>query len=349
MKKKDFIKIQAVVIMIVFMTAGSAWAEESVYFSKCDIVKEAIEQSHKYPIKVGTEEWKSYSSSVQRIGLLRIGDKEIANMSTLALAISVLSHPYLSDIWAYNTLELGYLCSECYLDGLKELLNREDFEEAYDILKDSKEIFDYVLVDIGDEETNTAAVRQEIKLIGDLYDLVHEDDIQSEIQNSGVHYVSTPNGSSVAAVYGYTYADFNTSVLAVKSAQTKLLAQYDSAVIVTDVSSNTSSYNCHSYAWHSTSTSNKYWINNPSAYMTDGSYASGTARVGFKVFWSNSSYGTIHSGIVYSLSTSATNPTKVTSKWGMCGVIRHNTNDCPYSNSAEYGSGIVTGIWNRSS
>lgn len=42
----------------------------------------------------------------------------------------------------------------------------------------------------------------------------------------------------------------------------------------TRLASATTHYNCHSYAWYSNSTNNKYWMNNPSAYMSDTSYIS---------------------------------------------------------------------------
>ena len=34
----------------------------------------------------------------------------------------------------------------------------------------------------------------------------------------------------------------------------------------------TTNYNCHSYAWHLQTLPNVFWINDPSPYMTDGSW-----------------------------------------------------------------------------
>lgn len=69
-------------------------------------------------------------------------------------------------------------------------------------------------------------------------------------------------------------------------------------------------FNCHSYAWYSQSTSNPYWIPDPSIYMTDGSYTkyfSGTAsssaidlQLGDRLYYTG-----LHSAIVTSSASGA--------------------------------------------
>ena len=39
----------------------------------------------------------------------------------------------------------------------------------------------------------------------------------------------------------------------------------------TRIAPSSSKYNCHSYAWYMQSTSNPYWMNDPSSYYTDWS------------------------------------------------------------------------------
>ena len=93
-------------------------------------------------------------------------------------------------------------------------------------------------------------------------------------------------------------------------------------------------YNCHSYAWHSASTSNKFWIDDPSKYMSDGSYkylgtissssSSVTGAVnGNKAFYKNTDDTYNHSAIIY-------NSTLYTSKLGSNCLIRHAQAYCPY-------------------
>lgn len=91
-------------------------------------------------------------------------------------------------------------------------------------------------------------------------------------------------------------------------------------------------YNCHSYAWYSTSTSNKHWLNDPRKYWSDKSYSkyesskggipSKVKRKSKVVYWDGKEL--IHSAIV-------TSNKKFTSKWGMCGLYEHSPKDCPYS------------------
>ncbi|MDR0267294.1 SMI1/KNR4 family protein [Paenibacillus sp.] len=101
----------------------------------------------------------------------------------------------------------------------------------------------------------------------------------------------------------------------------------------TFVSTSTSNYNCHSYAWYSDSTSNTYWMNDPSRYMTDGSYSSFTnlinAGSGTRVYYDNGE----HSGIVYEAGgpLASTKKLKVISKWGMAPLMKHRAEYSPYA------------------
>lgn len=102
----------------------------------------------------------------------------------------------------------------------------------------------------------------------------------------------------------------------------------------TRLATSTSKYNCHSYAWYLQSTSNSYWMDNPSAYWSDGSYTSGTKAVGSKITYTQSNSVT-HSGIVSTLYSGASlinfvDLVDVTSKWGEMGLYKHKGNSCPY-------------------
>lgn len=100
---------------------------------------------------------------------------------------------------------------------------------------------------------------------------------------------------------------------------------------VTIIRTATIKYNCHSYAWFSTSPNNTVWMPYPwnssnKGYMNDGSYLK---KIGpqnqDKIFYP--APGWEHSGIVtYVLNQSVA----VTSKWGPAGLISHLFDDCPY-------------------
>ena len=98
-------------------------------------------------------------------------------------------------------------------------------------------------------------------------------------------------------------------------------------------------YNCHSYAWYSTSNSNVYWMNDPSTYYQDHSYDEVESPiVGDIICYFNSDDENIHSGIVTSLLSGtannvcgSSNLVMVTSKWGAAGLYSHRGDQCPYT------------------
>lgn len=135
--------------------------------------------------------------------------------------------------------------------------------------------------------------------------------------------VYTPKGTAVATLrctLDYTSAE--------KTAINNYYAgTFSSATLV---SSSTAKYNCHSYAWYSTSTANNRWINNPLNYYNDGSYKyrGSTGITSDKVFYVNAGY-VEHSAI-------KTSSTLFTSKWGQGPVMRHSPSYSPYGGSLYY-------------
>ncbi len=135
--------------------------------------------------------------------------------------------------------------------------------------------------------------------------------------------VYTPNGSAVSA-YLKTY---ELSWWEKSSLDSDAQAGYPNATLLRNSSRK---YNCHSYAWHSQSSSNNIWIDNPSQYWLDYSYVgycSSWPSSGSKVFYDHWSSIEWHSAIVYSGST-------FTSKWGPGPLMRHSSTHCPYISSS---------------
>ena len=136
--------------------------------------------------------------------------------------------------------------------------------------------------------------------------------------------VKTPNGTSV-----YVFSNPEFTINEIKEMDKYVASRYPSASKIRSASNR---YNCHSYAWYSTSSSNPYWMNDPSAYMKDGSYS----NVGFyptavnqKLFdpYNN------HSGIIYKTGSSVYT-VEITSKWGEYGLYRHVLYYGPYASGA---------------
>lgn len=131
--------------------------------------------------------------------------------------------------------------------------------------------------------------------------------------------VKTPQGTSVTAIKMTT----ELTAAQITAANNAVATKYPRA---TRQRSATRKYNCHSYAWHSTSSTNNIWINNPGddKYWTDGSYRlnSTVGQAGRKVSYSNDD----HSAITI-------NATEFYSKWGQWGLMRHAYNYTPYTSS----------------
>lgn len=102
------------------------------------------------------------------------------------------------------------------------------------------------------------------------------------------------------------------------------------------VSTATQKYNCHSYAWYWSSPENQYWMNDPSSYMSDGSYTRVYAiSSAHKAFYSTDN----HSANIYDATGNSFDNAWVISKWGRAPLMIHKIRYGPYS-------GTIT-LWKR--
>lgn len=151
--------------------------------------------------------------------------------------------------------------------------------------------------------------------------------VSGRISRNGFATVFTPRSSSV--VITVSAKEFTTEERNQINADYK--RRYPEATIVAPASRK---YSCHSYAWYLSSTNNKYWMDDPSKYMSDGSYLKlnyANAKSGAKMYWT----GKEHSGNVVSVNSSAANGSKCTIelKWGSGPVMRHKENYSLYNNT----------------
>ena len=138
--------------------------------------------------------------------------------------------------------------------------------------------------------------------------------------------VKTPKGTSVSVII--RTPDFSSGEITVINASTALA--YPQAELQRNP---TVKYNCHSYAWYSQCTANKYWMNSPGAYTMDGSYSfysNIVSPANAKVFYLSDD----HSAIVHSSSSMTGGTATFISKWGEAGVYIHNRLFSPYDASS---------------
>ncbi len=87
-----------------------------------------IDEYH-FPIKPGTEEWKSFTSHDEMLQACQIPEDILKGMSTVGLIETVLNYPLSKDIIAYNTPQGGINSQIKQFNGLSELLKRTDAKE----------------------------------------------------------------------------------------------------------------------------------------------------------------------------------------------------------------------------
>lgn len=317
--------------------------------------------NYEYP-NLSSDEWGDLLDHNEKVAACQLPEKLIESLSTDELLEAVLDYPLLFEIYAYNDEQVGFEAVFADFNGLQELFTRDDVGQvvydkycATEVMEDatkSKESEDFlelayleiilmqnsVLNQFELEEISEVLNEVEYKYSikskhPDIYSLTantaykvleFENNLikNTLVSPTATGTVYTPKGSAVSV--------FNFTPELSSSEKIRLKNQVKSAYPdVTVKSEATRNYNCHSYAWYSQSTSsNKWWMNYPSKYMTDGSYSKTiSVKVGRRIYYGAS--GNEHSGIVSGLGRQGFN-SYITSKWGQLPLIYHFYTDCPY-------------------
>lgn len=308
--------------------------------------------AYDFPVKPGTNAWKRLKDREERIAFCQIPENVLYTMTTENLIETVLNYPFLMEIYCYDTYHQGFHAVLRNFNGLAELLCRDD--AAHMLLEKYKQ------TEVA-KDAKTAA--NNIFTLANIEIILAQNEILEKFHYLKRAELETEARKKYAAktkhpyLYGMTTATFmsavskredygvNETVKTPKGTDVEVMRlgeklspiekkQKDDWVKstypnTTLISSATTNYNCHSYAWYSQSTSNLYWMNYPNAYMTDGSYTKRTidCNAGDRVYYSS---GGGHSGIVTGTGTSSQKLILITSKWGKLGLVSHKHNDCPY-------------------
>lgn len=353
-------KKNAIWLLILTFIIGTTFSGIKVNAS---IVDPSSKTSFKYVI---TPEWKNYRTPELK-KMLNISVSEAENMETETLLDVVLDYPYFGDIYAFNDPIKAIDLLADQFNGLKVLMTRDDFKDklVQNYIISSKKIEDIksyekitnkgylkhkyresllshptIFNKLSKKDKDTIISNsKEIATKIDTNSIVSEQNatfglesqlftlISEPIISGGVvirtGYVPTPNLRTAVPV--------NEKTEMTSTDKTNLANYYGSIYPnATLLSPATWKYNCHSYAWHNTSTANTWWMNYPYGYMTDGSYTNvgpyPTAS-GQKMFYPITNNE--HSAIVTSPSSNFYS-IRVTSKWGAVGLYSHTADHCPY-------------------
>lgn len=310
-------------LLVIITIAVLLSFQSTVLATDLNNTSSAITKPYIYPTIPGTDEWCALKTHQEKIDVCQIPENILKKMTTEALIETVLMYPLRVDMLAWDTFDIGFqnVCQQ--FNGLRELSARVDALQKLSYMN-----------------SNTLALVDVSNNLEPLYAKVIMDGISKQNGQEVEHrlilpayistYVSTPENNPVPVYQDLTWADHGITAEQANQYFNDLLLTYPYAIKKTDCSP---AYNCHSYAWYSTSTSNRYWMDDPTTYMTDNSYISSTAAASGRRVYYNNPGGVYddHSGIVYSVYSGFVG---VRSKWGWAGVVEHNVYDCPYAGSS---------------
>jgi len=285
------------------------------------------------------DEWKNFESHIEMIEACQIPEIILENLSTAALAETVANYPLLTDLLAWSDASLGCQNLVSNFNGLEELLSREN---GLDYLLTTSPM----LCSQNELENKDNFIdRNKIRCITLIMNNASNSTIASTYSTPKIETgdIKTPKRKLLIPYYkDLDFIDlsnlFGSSVPFTQNEfddlERSYALNYPNATKIGPISP---SYDCHSYAWYSTSPNNRYWIVDIDNYLADGSYeniANEDASSGdVMIYWVNRiSYN--HSARVESYRN---NHSYVTSKWAYMGVYSHRDDYCPYySNSSDF-------------
>ena len=324
------------------------------------LAQEDEDEQNSYYLVVESIDWQSMTRD-EKIEACQFPLEYLNSLSTSNLLELVLENPFMLEMLAFDTVKDGF--SRVYSDfpALSILASRKDIGEVLiaryngesivrtgKVSSDSSYNINFLYMEILFHQPEMRIEFSEVEVSrfvqainkknidkqksSSIYEgslsLYHEE-LENEyiLSTRATTTVKTPKGSLVTVTDNTNLKDWTSAEIKTINAQYAKL--YPNAKLVRDPSKK---YNCHSYAWYSTSASNKYWMNNPSKYMSDGSYKKVTSAVGTKIYYANE-----HTGIVIAITMIGGNQNvTVRSKWGNLGVYEHSRTHCPYSASQTY-------------
>ncbi len=332
-----------------------------------------IDTPYEYPIVPGTSEWAELEDFPSKIEACQIPENILNNISTEALVETVLNYPLFKIYFSYDKATL-YDWYKNIFNGIQELETREDAgnyllnfyqqenyrknrkstqkqedkstyceillsEEKYleNLSENQLNDMEQILTEKLETETDPPLYFQ---ILGEKQQPLASEPVPDWPDNYTTTVVYTPLGSKPVTVRRYLGEISDNLINQYKD----YYAQIFPAAV--HLSTGTTLYNCHSYAWYSQSTTNKFWMPDPSPYMKPGcgyvqyypqNYS--VPETGLKVFYDNKSVENNHSAVItgrYSGSVNSGynyNLVKCVSKWGQGALYEHRLVDNPWTTS----------------
>lgn len=267
-----------------------------------------------------------------------ISQNELEHMTTMNILDKVLDFPYLGlFLYAYDNVEIGLIAMKEQYSVYKVLSERDDLQLAlyskYNELSEQREnpFISQQMINELDENLLVISILQDQNYSGFSTFAVQE--VPFDINYSFAKNTYTPRNSAVALHAAERNLNNTEQSLISEAIETLPYS-------ITMLSLPSSKYNCHSYAWITDNDRTYYWMNDPTKFMTDGSYVlESSPSIGSRVYYQpvnvNGMLFGNHSALV-TQSASNVGDFVVQSKWGKWGLYEHKIKDCNYYYNNNY-------------
>ena len=282
-----------------------------------------------YPIKPGTEKWKSFQTYSEMVEACKIPENIIKKMTTEELLEAYDKYPLKWIYLSFNSPIKGFEEQIASSSALKELLQRKDAGNVvlkkYKTMKaDEKEIlalknknistndyFLYKLLLSREEISSKISEKDDV-------DFIKKETLPvKQLQRSRSNSFTTPRGTPYSYYIRSDGPDdpFEPYSFDVAGTDANFISLFPNA---TFLSSSTRTYNCHAYAW-ADGYNTRIWINSPEEekFWTDGSYETVAQEYATHIKYSGDHSALQVSNGIYN------------SKWGKAPLFRHAKNYCP--------------------
>ena len=282
-------------------------------------VEAKSKEKFEYQVNTSSEEWSQFNTKDEMVDAVRIPHKILKAMTTEELIIAVFEYPLIINILAYNEDEIALKEFEKECDAFKELIKRED----------AAPVLEFYIINLTEEQQLEKMVSKVLLNSKKIFNESFLEEEFSIITMSLTYPISgsvyTPNGSEVDV---FEREEMSATLISIYNEY--FIDTYPNA---TYVSTSTNKYNCHSYAWYSSSPQNVWWMNQSGGvglYMSDGSYS----RV-YTAYTANVIYFALgdHSMKMYDAYSNSIFNAELISKWGAGPVMIHAVNYYPYNYS----------------
>lgn len=114
-------------VMALLFCAASILSLWAVAVSRPPASPYTIDTPYEFPVVPGTQEWIDLGDTFARRKACEVPDELLEHMTTEALLLTVLDHPFLSDMYAFNSIEQGYVTVRRRSADLREFERRPDY------------------------------------------------------------------------------------------------------------------------------------------------------------------------------------------------------------------------------